>query len=656
MRSSQESIATGDLFILAACSGLVAAVGELALLGVRKFALHETLRLSSNVVWMTPLNDLVCFFLIGAALVLLTAATRRESTLRVAVFLLACGCGVAPIVGLPVDSLAVRVAVALVVIGAAYVLLGRALRSASARRIGIFGCAFAAAYAIVLTLPRWYAAAQLLLAVGVAVRITTIADSSSRTMGVARRTLATLLALFVLAGAGLGAWHITNERRALAALPPAKPGARNVLLIIWDTVRASELSLYGFARPTSPSLERLAANGVTFDWAFAPAPWTLPSHASMFTGRFVFDLATSFTVPLDDEFPTIAERLSAGGFATAGFCANGFYCNVENGLNRGFGHYEDYVVSPSELLLATTFSRAAMASPRVRKVIGSYDIIARRSADDISASFLHWLDGKPNRPFFVFLNYFDAHQPYLPPEPWRSRFGPQASRQLWRANHHVLRFGEREDRLEMSEVESRAEKDAYDGGIAYLDNRLGLLLDSLKQRGLLENTAVIVTSDHGEQFGEHRGLFTHGHSLYEQEVHVPLVINAPGYREKAVRVTQPVSPRELASTVIDLAGLAPDARFPGHSLSRFWQADSALSKQDTVLSDLRPKRLTSIAVGNYHLIRGPGTLSKLFDLTVDPTELNDLAKTPAGAKIVAALDEANPGLLISRRTHQNAVP
>ena len=157
-----------------------------------------------------------------------------------------------------------------------------------------------------------------------------------------RRTvplLAGILVAIMLVTIGGRAW---SEHRAASALPPSPAGARNVLLIVWDTVRASNLSLYGYGRPTTPNLERLAGRGVRFDLAFSTSSWTLPSHASMFTGRWPHELGVDWKSPLRDDVPTLAEYLSSHGYDTAGFAANLDYCSRETGLARGFVHYEDF--------------------------------------------------------------------------------------------------------------------------------------------------------------------------------------------------------------------------------------------------------------------------------------------------------------------------
>ena len=157
-----------------------------------------------------------------------------------------------------------------------------------------------------------------------------------------------LLALvLVVAGLVFGGDWLKEWREARRPLPPAD--SPNVLLIVLDTVRADHLSLYGYQRATTPTLERLAKRAIRFDEARATAPWTLASHASMFTGRLPHELAVKWQTPLRTGFPTLAEYLGSQGYATAGFVANTEYCSYDTGLDRGFTHYEDYVIDLEHL-------------------------------------------------------------------------------------------------------------------------------------------------------------------------------------------------------------------------------------------------------------------------------------------------------------------
>ena len=220
-------------------------------------------------------------------------------------------------------------------------------------------------------------------------------------------------------------------------MPPA--GSPNVLFIVLDTVRADHLSLYGYPRPTTPTLERLAKNGIRFDRARATAPWTLPSHASFFTGRWPHELGVQWLTPLRPGAPLLAEYMGSRGYATAGFVANTGYCSYDTGLARGFTYYEDYIlkgIAPLQTpivvkgILGRIFEIGIAHESRSHAFVPElverwfYSGI-RKDAESINRAFLDWLFRRPEktRPFFVFLNYLDAHAPYKLPEGAQHRFG-----------------------------------------------------------------------------------------------------------------------------------------------------------------------------------------------------------------------------------------
>lgn len=241
--------------------------------------------------------------------------------------------------------------------------------------------------------------------------------------------------LLITAGLAVGApaiavftWIQRQERKRLTLLSTSNRDKPNVLLLVLDTVRARNLSLYGYQRQTTPHLDRFAARGACFEWAIAEAPWTLPSHASMFTGQHAHDLTCSMQRPLNDEYPTLAEVLAKQGYATAGFVANTTYCAKGWGLGRGFNHYEDIFFNLDRVVQSSNLARKVTKHRQFRQISGLKDFYARPKAPLITDRFLNWIDGKQHRPFFAFLNYFDAHSPYLPPAPFDSKFGPKRPR------------------------------------------------------------------------------------------------------------------------------------------------------------------------------------------------------------------------------------
>jgi arylsulfatase A-like enzyme len=426
-----------------------------------------------------------------------------------------------------------------------------------------------------------------------------------------------------------------------------------VLLIVWDTVRAKELSLYGYSRLTTPNLERLAARGVQFRHAFATSSWTLPSHASLFTGRWPYELSAGWKTPLDDSHPTLANRLSSLGYDTAGFVANLDYCSRETGLDRGFAHFDDYPLNLREVLTryvglgrrVDPFSialvadklagrRAAEARPRF-----PISLEHAKGAADVERGFWDWLawQRKRGRPFFAFLNYNDAHTPYEVPDDSSKGFGLRPS--SW---HDRLVFHQWNtlDKMKLPYRTVQMANDLYDDSIAYLDRRLGALVDELARRGVLDKTVMIVTSDHGEHLGDHL-LFFHGCSLYRQLVEVPLVVVGPKSVPAGLAVDEPVSLRDLPATVLDLIGVQRDVAFPGRSLARFWaQGDGKEppTAEPLFMETDKPTLLTNqgrepaakgpmkaLVAGGMHYIRSGDGREELYALNADPEEQMNVA-------------------------------
>ncbi|NIT60065.1 MAG: sulfatase-like hydrolase/transferase, partial [Aliifodinibius sp.] len=452
-----------------------------------------------------------------------------------------------------------------------------------------------------------------------------------------RRTTPLVVILTVSLGLGVYLWKVLPEHRIISELPPAKPDAPNVLLLVLDTVRAQSLSVYGYNRSTTPVLEQFSKEGICFEQAFSTSPWTLPSHGTMFTGRFPHELFTASDTPLNPRtpirvsYPTLAEVLSEHGYLTAGFVANLSYCTYAHGLHRGFAHYEDYRVSVPEL-----FRSSRLTFWLAIKIWGNPEVADRKKAAEVNRAFLNWLDRQNGRSFFAFLNYFDAHDPYIPPKPFDREFGVDKPKDPF------VRFTHKYKAHEI-----QALQDAYDGCIASLDHEIGLLLDDLRERGVLENTLVIITSDHGEQFGEH-GLMYHVNSLYRPLLHVPLFISFPKRVPAGKRVKETVSLRDLPATVMDLLELKGEDWFPGNSLARCWKdVDHDLKHKEEmqfaeiVVGQKKPEwcpeswpvsrgRMTALLGLGYHYIQNGDGSEELYDIDEDPKEERNLANSEDG--------------------------
>jgi arylsulfatase A-like enzyme len=519
-----------------------------------------------------------------------------------------------------------------------------------------------------LAIPGFSGASALMLAFGLAVWATPAIRQRAEGLGVLARRSLPALALVVLGLAGLA---FAKDRpatrggaRAGAAAPAKGP---NVLLVVMDTVRADATSLGGSGRDTTPNLAALSRRGVRFDRAISTAPYTLPSHASMFTGRWAWELLVGPDRPLDARFPTLAEYLGGRGYETAGFVANTAFCGAEYGLARGFGHYEDYEISAVDFLRSSALGwlaarRLGSAIDRVQSALGREAChpfeanFHRKEASSINEAALRWISGRRDRPFFAFLNYFDVHDPYLVPVSPDRPFGTHP-RTL--AERRTLRDWISETPRPRAPQDLRLARDAYDECLAYLDGQLGRLLAGLGEAGKLDDTILIITSDHGEHFGEHEGggqpLVGHRQSVYQAEVHVPLLIVAPGRIPAEGVVPDAVSLRDLPATVVDLLGLRDGSPFPGRSLLEPRGPEDGGESHGVVLSELNLR--TDLPVGLRYQADAPGLMRAVvtedrayhrrddggevvYDLHADPEELQGLTDDGGAEADLTRLREA----------------
>ncbi|MGE3957052.1 MAG: sulfatase-like hydrolase/transferase [Vicinamibacterales bacterium] len=509
-------------------------------------------------------------------------------------------------------------------------LLLRRARAASFYWGLLFVLGFVAAFGGIAVVRKVAPVAGAFLAAGVAVQLARTGASHAFLLDrVIRRSFA-LLAVIVLAFAGraaLAPW--LAEQRVLSSLPRAEAGRPNVLFIVLDTVRASSLGLYGDPRARTPNLDRLARQGVRFERAISPAPWTLPAHASLFTGHWPSELGAGQYKPLDGRYPTLAEQFTAHGYVTSGFAANMFYAGAEYGLARGFSRYVDHPNVPLRMIMQTAAADALESQLTFTPYLTSHEEKWMvRSAATINENVLAWLAARDrSRPFFAFLNYIDAHDPYLAPDTIRQQF--TTAPPVRDLPTYTL------DRYTPEEI--RGLHGSYDATVAWLDQQIGALFGALERTGALGNTVVVITADHGEHFGEHN-LLQHAGSLYMPLLHVPLFVLYPGHVPRDVAVAEPVSTRDIAATLADLTGLS-DSPLPGRSLREYWTPDrdhapaprDIVSEVDRLVPgypDFYPARqgaMKSIVVGSHHYIVNYGTQKEeLYDLAVDPDELHDL--------------------------------
>jgi arylsulfatase A-like enzyme len=485
---------------------------------------------------------------------------------------------------------------------------------------------------------------------------------------------AALIGIGVLGLLVLTQWH--KEPAVPRPLTAGTAGpAPNLLWIVLDTLRADRMSVYGYERPTTPELQALAKAGITFDMARSTAPWTLPSHISMFTGLWPSDHGACVDRAYHGDSPTLAEHLRGQGYATAGIVANVRMCNTVYGVGRGFDHYVDYPwrddVNVKMALKNTALGPVVFGIARRLGIrppaLYPYDY--RQPASEITAKGRQWLDSldRPatnavadsRPPYFLFLNFTDVHGPYLPladalgrfwhgPAPTEKDAGPGEG---WRA----VRVRDAADPARRPELQREVDAigrrlgDLYDECVVGLDAEIGRFLAGLREAGTLENTWVVITADHGEHFGEH-GHFGHGSTLYNEQTHVPLILipplglsgqgGDPFADLRGRRVNVPVSLRDLPATLTGLLLPRSAHPFPGRSLARHWHTEDA-EPADPVISQVDEPRLKgedfqtsdlewveSVIDDDHVLIESARRSPELFALFDDPKQEHNLAGRP----------------------------
>lgn len=458
----------------------------------------------------------------------------------------------------------------------------------------------------------------------------------------------------------------------------------NIIFLVLDTQRADRLSCYGYPLPTSPYIDAFAEDATVFERAIAPAQWTIPSHASMFTGEYpsVHQTVQSYSV-LPDHIPTLAERLQAGGYFTAGFCNNPLVGVINNGLRRGFYSFLNYsgllnshpnqagipsglvdryrqgfkrVLSSllnrvqdsfarSELLLELSFTPLML--PLWQTAL-SFKGNTAKSLDDAAQLLIQRQGVDAEQPIFSFINLMGTHMPYHPPRRYMEKFAPHvlcdrsAQRYLRRFNSDV--YGWLAPLAGALDEPQKAALDGmYDAEVAHQDEQIGLFFSRLQQADVLDNTLVIICSDHGEHLGE-KQFIGHSLTLYNELVRVPLIIRDPqNHFPRSTSVDQVVSTCHLFHSVLMAAGLADETEAKYslvHSPTQTQRnhrvfsegippqnvLNLLLKRQPELIRDRAcdiPRR--AVWIGNHKLIETGDRFLELYDVYEDPQESLNLS-------------------------------
>jgi choline-sulfatase len=386
-----------------------------------------------------------------------------------------------------------------------------------------------------------------------------------------------------------------------------EPERLNVIIIGMDAVRPDHLGCYGYERNTSPSIDRLAAEGVLCEDAVSPAPWTLPSFATVLTSLYPTQHgAVGFNHTLRTSFPTLAEILRARGYST-GALINGPALKPANGISRGFDFYDT-------------------------------SLLGERAADGTTTDLLAWIDQVGDPPFFMLAHYFDTHRPYSPPPPYHRMFDPDYSGPIGDSFDLESYAGSKTEAFEQMKALKPQDWNhivsLYDGELAFMDREIGRLLDGLDERNLRRNTLIVLLSDHGEEFNDHGGL-GHAHSLYGELIKVPLIFSLPGTLPQNARLGRQVRLLDVTPTILDILDQDVETHFEGVSLNPLLDGRGVAATQ---VSSLLPPGIAfaeAVAYGPeqktivsppWKLIYTPSSGEcQLFNLQDDPGEQRNLA-------------------------------
>jgi len=450
-----------------------------------------------------------------------------------------------------------------------------------------------------------------------------------------RRIRWMLFAKVIAGGAALAIILFARAYRPLSApgggSRPSTPSLDrpNIIVIVLDTVRRDRLSVYGNRRDVSPRISEFAKQSSIFN-AYSPSSWTLPAHASIVTGLYPTENGTGRgrNYLIDPENETLAEILRDNGYSTAAVIANHFVLGRESGFAQGFDYYhaDSRETDPAFSFIAAFVLKKLAPDSRF------FAFMPFTRAEGINRKAMRWLEKNREDPFLLFLNYMDAHAPYVPPAPHDGRieesppanfFGADG---IWKSFVHEVNEGRRA----VADRERRYLLAQYDGEIAYLDSQIGAFFEELKEIGVFDDSLIILTSDHGELFAEH-GLVHHPRVLFQELIRVPLIVKPPALKTTETwRMPEAVSLTDLFPSILGFAGVAHEARhgsgnmFGGESSAIFSETHSMRGESGPEFLKRFGEDQYSVVLSNYKLIYSSNRTYEMYDLATDPTESHNL--------------------------------
>ncbi len=394
-------------------------------------------------------------------------------------------------------------------------------------------------------------------------------------------------------------------------LPAATEKLPDILLISIDSLRPDHLGCYGYGRDTSPALDKLAADGTLFENTVSTTSWTLPAHISLFTSMDISVHGVAHDgLSLHPGIGTLAQELKKNGYATAAFCSSP-YMSPAFGFDRGFDLYHNIDLEDNKIADTT------LPNPEQRDGVHG-EITSPR----ITELATEWIRSHREKPFFLFLHFWDVHFDYIPPPPYDRRFDPDYTGKIdGRDYWHNEKINPQMDPRDLEHIIA-----LYDGEIAYVDQHLEQIFGVLKELGLDDRTLIVVTADHGDEFFEHGGK-GHRSTLFDEVVKIPLIVRPPGGNRTGRKVPGQVSIIDIAPTILELAGVAVPGWMQGVSLAPAIRGEA-----------LPGNRYALLELGNVLKALRTDTRKLLFNALALHTIILDLKKDPGESQQALVTD------------------
>ncbi len=447
------------------------------------------------------------------------------------------------------------------------------------------------------------------------------------------RSLVVGLVIGGIATLYLGTNSSSDERSTVDTQPPTtdKP---NILLITIDTLRADHLGCYGNASIHTPTIDSLATGGIMFQRAISQVPLTLPSHTSILTSTYppIHGVRDNARYSFGSSIPTLAEVLKGSGYLTSAFIS-AFVLDSRFGLDVGFDAYDDNIQNQAYFYFFSASPPFALAG--CLKLLGlSPPYKPERKADKTTRAVIEWIENNRESRFFMWVHYFDPHGPLNPPVPYDTLYlEPDADPHKFRDNiENLISLLGQFDSRELSDEEIEGIKSLYKGEVTFTDHYIGNLMKSIRELGIGDRTMVVLTSDHGQSLSEHHYI---GHSmeLYQEIMHIPLIMNYPGLFQQGLVVEEPVQSIDIMPTILSSLEIEIPASCRGSNLIRLlgpstWERDDSNRWAYLETLHARPTRnkLIGLSSGDYKYIRAlDGDREELYHMETDPKEMDNLA-------------------------------